>query len=437
MTRHPTLVILLAFVLHSFAFAADNPAARHVAPFADEQTVAIVHLDVDRFDVDALKAKAQELSAKLGPEEQQQATLMLSLGIPAMKSGRDAFIKAGGHHVYFVFTMSDALGSPGFALVPLEQGADEKTIANLLFSGRPDGPNSLGANQTGWPEAAETVNGAVVMGSRAMIKRLGERKATPPAHLEAAFASAGDSALQVIALLPDDARKVIDTLWPNLPQELGAQPTAPLTSGFSHAALSINLPPQVSLKLTIQAKDAKSAAALGDFIQDTLDAAAKNARARRQVPMLGDMLPQLTPKIENDRLVLALDDAATNKVLEQVVSLMQKGRARAQNMQAISVARQIVLAGYMFANDHQGEWPQKIDDLAGKYIQQQMLQQETFVYLRPRKDAKNAPTLVVVHQKIDDKRPQMAVGFLDGHAELVNTDQFRAKFDQATGVLGR
>ncbi|HEV8379801.1 MAG TPA: hypothetical protein VGP99_13195, partial [Tepidisphaeraceae bacterium] len=418
------------------ALAADNPAAKHLAPFVDDQTVAIVHLDVDRLDVDALKQKAQELAGKLAPEEQRSATMMLALGIPVIKNGQEAFRKAGGHHCYFVFTMSDSLGSPGFALVPLEEGADIKTISNLLFSGRPDGPNSLGPNQTGWPEVAQEVNGAVVLGSRAMIKRLGERKATPPANLEAAFASAGDSALQVIALLPDDARKVIDSLWPNLPPELGSQPTAPLTAGFSHAVLAINLPPQVSLKLTIQTKDAKSAAALGDLIQDTLDAAGKNARARRQVPVLADMLAALTPKIENERLVLALDDATTNKVLEQVVSLLQKGRARAQNMQAINVVRQIVLAGFMFANDHQGEWPQKLDELAPRYIKPQMLQEEAFIYLRPKKETKNIQNVVVLHQKIDNLA-QIAVGFLDGHAELIAVDQFRGKFDQTTGIYRR
>jgi hypothetical protein len=435
MIRHSSIFIMLALVLRSFSLAADNPAARHLAPFVDDQTVAIIHLDVDRLDIDALQKKAQELSASFAAEEQRQAAMMLALGMPVIKNGKEAFTKAGGHHVYFVFTMSDSLGSPGFALVPLEQGADEKTISNLLFSGRPDGPNSLAPNQSGWPEAAQEVNGAVVLGSRGMIKRLGERKAAAhPANLQAAFTSAGDSALQVIALLPDDARKVIDTLWPNLPQELGAMSTAPLTAGFTHAALAVNLPPQVSLKLTIQTKDAKSAAALGDLIQDTLDAAAKDARAQRQVPVLGEMLPQLTPKIENDRLVLALDDATTDKVFEQVVSLMQKGRAKAQNMQVMSAVRQIVLAGYMFANDHQGEWPQKLDELAPKYLKPQLLAEETFVYLRPQKGARNPGAVVVIHQK-SDTTPQIAVGFLDGHAELVASDQFKAKFDQATGVL--
>jgi hypothetical protein len=437
MFRHQSLFIILAFVLRSFSFAADNPAARHLAPFADDQTIAILHLDVDRLDVDALQKKLQDLSTQLAPEEQRQATMVISLGMPVLKSDQEAFKKAGGHHVYFVFTMSDSLGSPGFALVPLEQGADAKTIGNLLFSGRPDGPNSLGPNQTGWPEVAQEVNGAVVLGSRAMIKKLSERKTAPPANLEAAFASAGDSTLQVIALLPDDARKVIDSLWQNLPPELGSQPTAPFTSGFAHAALAINLPPQVSIKLTIQAKDAKSAAALGDLIQDTLDAASKNAGARRQVPVLGDMLPALTPKIENDRLVLALDDATTNKVFQQIIGLMQKGHAKAVNMEAMNVVRQIVLAGFMYANDHQGDWPQKIDDLAPKYIKEQMLQTGTFIYLRPTKQAKNIQNIVVLYQKDDGKHPQIAVGFLDGHAELMNQDQFKAKFDQTTGMIKR
>src|SRR5882762_1325123 len=93
MTRHPLIIILLAFVFRSFAFAAENPAAKHLASFADDQTVAILHLDVDRLDVDALKQKAEELSAKLAPEEQRHVAVMLALGIPVLKNGKEAFTK--------------------------------------------------------------------------------------------------------------------------------------------------------------------------------------------------------------------------------------------------------------------------------------------------------------------------------------------------------
>src|SRR5258705_1629192 len=100
MIRHPSLIIMLAFFLRSFSFAADNPAARHLAPFADDQTIAILHLDVDRLDVDALQKKLQDLSGQLGTEEQRQTTMIMSLGMPVLKSDQEAFTKAGGHHVY-------------------------------------------------------------------------------------------------------------------------------------------------------------------------------------------------------------------------------------------------------------------------------------------------------------------------------------------------
>ena len=104
--------------------------------------------------------------------------------------------------------------------------------------------------------------------------------------------------------------------------------------------------------------------------------------------------------------------------------------------QAVNVVRQIVLAGFMFANDHGGEWPQKLDELVPKYAKQDLLQQETFIYFRPKKEAKTPQNIVVLHQKLD-KGAQIAVGFLDGHAELVAADQFPAKFDQATGIYRR
>jgi len=90
----------------------------------------------------------------------------------------------------------------------------------------------------------------------------------------------------------------------------------------------------------------------------------------------------------------------------------------------------------MYANDHQGDWPTKIDDLAPTYIKQDMLQ-TPFIYLRPAKQAKNIQNIVVLYEKPDAKRPQIAVGFLDGHAELVKQDQFKANFDQTTGMMKR
>jgi hypothetical protein len=43
MIRHPSIFIMLAFVLRSFSFAAENPAAKHVAPENADRTRNDVH----------------------------------------------------------------------------------------------------------------------------------------------------------------------------------------------------------------------------------------------------------------------------------------------------------------------------------------------------------------------------------------------------------
>jgi len=436
MLRRPSLLVMLMFILRSFAFAADPPlAARHVAPFVDEQTFAIVHLDTQRMDLDALQKQLNDLIPKLPPEQQRQVTTLMNIGIPVLKAGHADFKKAGARHAYFIFTMSDILSSPGFAMVPLEEGADAKAISSLLFSGRVDGPSALAANQSGWPETAEKVDGAVVMGTRGMVKRLAQRKAQPRPDIEAAFAAVPDATIQVVILMPDDVRKVIDGLWPTLlPADVGQVPSTVLTSGFVNSTIALDFPPQLSFKLTIQAKDAKAADALGDLISDSMAVAFKNARVRHQIPIVGDVLPQLTPKIDNDKLVLSLDKAATEKVFDQMVAMLGAGRAKALHMQTSSNMRQILMAGLMFARDNKGEWPQALDQLAPKYLRANVLnnpnEQAPFVYIRPAKGADNGNTgtVIVLYEDPEKAGGQNAfAGFLDGHVEMLRVDDLKGR----------
>jgi hypothetical protein len=434
MIRHPSLILMLAFVLRSFCIAAEPGAAvKQIAPFVDQQTIAVVHLDTQRLDADALHKKLEALTgtAKLDAQQQQQADDAIGLAMPVLKKGLVDFKKAGARHVYFVFTMSDILSSPGFAVVPLEQGADAKAIAALLFSGRTDGPTSLGPNQTGWPETAEEVKGAVVLGTRGMIKRLGERKPEALATLEPAFAAAGDAPFGAVILMPDDVRKVIDSFWPFLPPELGSKPTTPITRGFVHAALGIDFPPQLSVKLTIQGKDGKAAQDIGDLLDDLITTAGKEPRLMRQVPGLDALLPNLGPKIEGDKVVLSLDEANSSKLLETVVALMGRARQRATHMLAINNARQIVLGGLMYSQDNKGQWPQTLEELSPKYIPAQFLKapnpKATFEYVKPPpKGTANPQRFIVVYEKSDGNQP-VAAGFLDGHAELIKPEDLQMK----------
>jgi hypothetical protein len=430
----PSIILMLSFILRSFALAAEAPqSAKHLAPFLDEQTVAIVHLDTQRLDLDALQKKLQELAANFPPQDRQAVTQGMQVAMPILKAGLADFRKAGARHAYFVFTMSDVLSSPGYAVVPLEQGADAKSIASLLFSGSVNGPNALAPNRTGWPEAAEEVKGAVVLGTRGMLKRLAEAKPQPQPAIEAALAAAPDAAVQVMLLIPNDARRVIDALWPALPREFGAVPSTVVTTGFTHATLAIELPPNSSAKFTIQAKDAQAAQALSDLLAKVPAVAANHPHIKREIPNTEAVLRALLPKVEQDRLVTNVDEAIGGKILEQFVVLMQRARIQAMQQLTSSHMRHILQGCMLHAADNKGQWPQKLDQLAPKYIPANVLKMPSgraLVYLPPTKQGPDSSTIVVMHESIDGQQP-ITVGFLDGHTELMTPDLLKRMLEAA------
>jgi len=91
---------------------------------------------------------------------------------------------------------------------------------------------------------------------------------------------------------------------------LGGGATTTLTRGFEWASLALRPPPRPSLRLVIQSKDAATAKALGEMIQQLMAAGARAMVSgmppdQRPNPLVvGGLIASLTPKPEGDRLVL-------------------------------------------------------------------------------------------------------------------------------------
>jgi hypothetical protein len=237
---HRITVVALALALALPATAAEkfspDAHARAVAPFVDGQTVGVARVDLTRIDPDALTATVAE-AGKLEPEE-----------VEALRRGlRDrlgGLTRAGGKEVYAVFSMADRPTDPPFVVVPLGPGADDRALRRAL-------------GRTGPFEHLrfETLGGAVVGASENTLKRLRGLKPAPRPELAAAFAAAGDTAVQVLLLPTADTRRVIEELLPTLPPEVGGGPSRTLTRGLRWAALGADLPPKLTLRLVIQSAD--------------------------------------------------------------------------------------------------------------------------------------------------------------------------------------
>jgi hypothetical protein len=146
-------------------------------------------------------------------------------------------------------------------------------------------------------------------------------------------------------------------------------------------ALGLDAPPKMTLRLTIQSPDAKAAAALNDAIGKALKALGEQKPIRAALPDFDKIAASLTPKLEDDRLVLRLDQKEAHAVLQPLIR--QAVRAAGLNA-ATKQLREISLGTINYADSHKGQLPANISDKAGKpllswrvailpYIEQQEL----------------------------------------------------------------
>ena len=315
---HKIAPFLVTLALALPAAAADNAEARAraIAPFLDEQTIAIFHVDLTRVDVPAIMNKVREvgkLKKKDFAREEQELRAQVT-----------GLIEAGARDLYVVFTLADfPPHEPGFIVVPLEGKTDAKAIGKALKV-----------------EHFERLGRAAVGAEERTLKRLRTLKPASFPDLARAFAAASDTTAQVVVFLSADNRRVIDETLPTLPEELGGGPSTVITRGFKWAAAGLDAPPATSLRLVIQSRDAQSARELSRWLNTNLKAVSAHPGVRRLLPDFDKIAARLTPEVKEDRLTVTVDDTILPLLRPAVVAVRQSSeRVRsANNLKQIGLA---------------------------------------------------------------------------------------------------
>ena len=306
--------------------------ATAVAPYVDDLTVAVDHVDHSRVDVGPLV----ETLARLMPEAKDEIGRVQ--GEAAKRIG--LFLQAGGKDVYITVSF----GGPGpfprvLAVFPIPAGADEKAVRAVLQV-----PADTGRR----------IGDALVIRLPPMEKQPFEIRASQRPELTAAFEAAGDGAAQAVLIPPAYTRRVIEELMPQLPKEIGSGPSSILTRGLWWAAVGIDLSPRPGLHVVIKSQDPSAAEALRRKWAEVLRLAGQHEEVRRVVPQLGQVAPLLTPRVEGDRLILTFDHktAAIDTLFAAIETPLQQIRSAAQRSQATNNLQQVALAMHNFYDVH-------------------------------------------------------------------------------------
>ncbi|MEA3227020.1 MAG: H-X9-DG-CTERM domain-containing protein, partial [Planctomycetota bacterium] len=404
------------------ASGADTAARLYQAlqPCIDDQTFAVVHVDLARLDVDVLTVYAVSLVKKhtsLDVGKRVEA----DLGNIRMAAGPrlQGLARAGARDIFLVFSMYDF--PYFFAAVPVPPNGDpaglHKYVQKLAedFSAR---------------EGATHVSGRLIMaGLKRTITRLKTISPAKAPTLEAALRVCADKTAKVVLFPSSDQRRILAEMMPAvLSQSATAQPMT-IGQDLQWAALGLDGPPSVSLSLTIQSPSADGAGRMLTVVKGLYALAGQHPETRRLIPDLDQILKRLTPRLQGERLNLQDDSTAADLLIDEVIapSLLRldaiaRRYACGTNMSGIGKALLI------HSNDYNDELPPDLDTLtrtvemtAGGLVCPATGQ--SYIYRGAGLTTSAIPSMIMVYEKSDNHAGGRNVLFLDSHVEWITDEE--------------
>jgi hypothetical protein len=339
MAALPSLLLLPALLLSGESRPETRAAA--VAPFLDEQTIALAHLDLTRIDLAAtVKWVAEAGRLKAGQAQYLEETFDLG----AVKRVLGELTRAGARDFYLLFSLEDVPQTP-FVVVPVPEGGDAGKIRDQL-------QKILSPYRKDW--RAALLGHCVVGGAERTLKRLQDLRPAARPEIAEALAAAGDTTAQFLLLPTADLRRVFGEMMPNLPGSVGGGSSKPLTQGLRWAALGVDLPPRPAVRLVLQSSDETTARQLQRLLADVARGAGQLPAMRRTLPEYEKLSDLLSSKVEDNRVVVSLNAKTWKAKIPQVIARLTPAT---EDIRLSTNMRRIVLAMQNYADSNRGTMP--------------------------------------------------------------------------------
>jgi hypothetical protein len=312
----PRLVASLGLLIFG-SLSVQAAAADHLAtlmPYVSNDTFAVAFVDV------ALVKLPDDRGALLKAAPQLSGTLQ-SFAFAGLfaQDFITRFQEADGQGLYAIAGLADVHEGGGplvLATARTGQPIDkvERMLKDVIQKIQKNTAQSAAA-KTAEQLTVERKGDVVLLGMKSTIDLYAARKADERKELVEPLAKLADggAAASVVFCPGPDFRRVVRELWPQLPGVL-APMRGELADRWISLEGSINMPPNISPKLTLQAKDAESAELFAKLWHDLPTATTQfggNEQSNRQVKGYAQLLVDTLPaNVEGTRVVIGFPTEA-------------------------------------------------------------------------------------------------------------------------------
>ncbi len=427
MKKRITSTVLLVFVIPFCGFA-ETPSADQLAdrisPCIDAEVMNVVHLDLQRLDVQAIADRFAALFNSNSSYVMQ--------GIAGKLHAATGFIKQLQiRECYLIYSLKFLMLGDfyPYLLIPVNGESHYWMISQITKSlNMVDGKSAL-------------INKKLMyQGIPEFFPHVKEITPAERPSLKQAFAAVADYEIKSIFIPPEYALRLTEHLSPRLPDALGGGSTALYTKGAVWAAFGLSLATDFKFKAVITSENEQYAGLLHEKIAGFIDALTVSPEsslpARALLKMItgeetatfaSEGLKQLlTPERKGRRITLELGRQELSHIVKQVLFplLMTELLNRVRNFKLESVQ----LASYAIQHyrSRHNKWPQSISDAVNSFFdgKTKPLRGENFlVYHQPAGNIKDLKNRIVLYPRFYEWPAKgLYAAFADGSVRLLTSE---------------